>query len=276
LKSLSKIDIKDSVFQNLHFLFCFESWVKQMINIIPIANFPIIEEKDNIGMIILETLKECEIENNDIFIIAQTIISRAEGQIVDLGKVNPSDFAIEMGKQSNKDPRQIEMILKEAKKICMFRNGVLVTETKHGFVCANSGIDKSNVKGENCVTLLPRDSDKSAKKIRKYIEKQTGKKVAIIISDTHNRPFRLGAINIALGCSGIDPILNYSGKKDLFGYELKSSNTSIGDQLCSAAGLQMGEANEGYPVIIIRGYKYKRGEISAQTLIRPEERDYFR
>ncbi|MHA1557317.1 MAG: coenzyme F420-0:L-glutamate ligase [Candidatus Heimdallarchaeota archaeon] len=247
-----------------------------MINIIPIANFPLIENNDNIGMIILKTLKDQVIENSDIFVIAQTIISRAEGQIVDLEEVNPSDFAIEMGKQSNKDPRHIEIILKEAKKICKFRNGVLVTETKHGFVCANSGIDKSNVKGENYVTLLPRDSDKSAKKIREYIEKETGKEVAIIISDTHNRPFRLGAINIALGCSGIEPLLSYSGKKDLFGYELKASTTSIVDQLCSAAGLQMGEADEGYPVIIIRGYKFRREEISAQTLIRPEDRDYFR
>ena len=168
------------------------------------------------------------------------------------------------------------MILREAKKICKFRNGVLVTETKHGFVCANSGIDKSNVVGKNNITLLPKNSDKSAKEIRKYIEKSKDIKVAVIISDTHNRPFRLGAINIALGCSGIEPLLNYTGKKDLFGYELKSSVTSIADQLCSAAGLQMGEANEGYPVIIIRGYKYKRAETTGQTLIRPEERDYFR
>jgi hypothetical protein len=111
---------------------------------------------------------------------------------------------------------------------------------------------------------------------RKYIERIMGIKIAVIISDTHNRPFRLGAINIALGCSGIEPLLNYVGRKDLFGYELRASVTSIADQLCSAAGLQMGEANEGFPVIIIRGYKYKRAETPAQTLIRPEERDYFR
>ena len=247
-----------------------------MIEIIPVINFPIIKKNDNIGEIIINTFGIDNIKNNDILVIAQTIVSRAEDQVVNLDKINPSDFAIELGKQSKKDPRLIEMILKEAKKICKFRNGVLVTETKHGFVCANSGIDKSNVVGKNNITLLPKNSDKSAKEIRKYIEKSKDIKVAVIISDTHNRPFRLGAINIALGCSGIEPLLNYTGKKDLFGYELKSSVTSIADQLCSAAGLQMGEANEGYPVIIIRGYKYKRAETTGQTLIRPEERDYFR
>jgi len=247
-----------------------------MIEIIPVINFPIIKKNDNIGEIIINTFGIDNIKNNDILVIAQTIVSRAEDQVVNLDKINPSDFAIELGKQSKKDPRLIEMILKEAKKICKFRNGVLVTETKHGFVCANSGIDKSNVVGKNNITLLPKNSDKSAKEIREYIEKSKDIKVAVIISDTHNRPFRLGAINIALGCSGIEPLLNYTGKKDLFGYELKSSVTSIADQLCSAAGLQMGEANEGYPVIIIRGYKYKRAETTGQTLIRPEERDYFR
>ena len=247
-----------------------------MIEIIPVINFPIIKKNDNIGEIIINTFGINNIKDNDILVIAQTIVSRAEGQVVNLDKINPSDFAIELGKQSKKDPRHIEMILREAKKICKFRNGVLVTETKHGFVCANSGIDKSNVVGKNNITLLPKNSDKSAKEIRKYIEKSKDIKVAVIISDTHNRPFRLGAINIALGCSGIEPLLNYTRKKDLFGYELKSSVTSIADQLCSAAGLQMGEANEGYPVIIIRGYKYKRAETTGQTLIRPEERDYFR
>ncbi|MFW9923919.1 MAG: coenzyme F420-0:L-glutamate ligase [Candidatus Thorarchaeota archaeon] len=249
-----------------------------MIEIIPLKKFPIIKESDNIGKIILESLVEnnLKIENNDIFVIAQSIISKAEGQIYNLEKIEPSKFAMEIALQSNKDPKLVELILQEAKNVCKFRNGVLVTETKHGFVCANSGIDKSNVPGNNNVTLLPKDPDISAMKIRKKIEEETKKKVAIIISDTHNRPFRLGAINIAIGCSGIEPLLSYIGKKDLFDYELKSSVTNIADQLCSAAGLIMGEANEGIPVIIIRGYKYERNEISARTLVRPAERDYFR
>ena len=249
-----------------------------MIEIIPIEDFPIIKKGDNISKEILKSLKskDRELQNKDILIIAQTIISRAEGAIVNLDEINPSEFAKEIAKQSNKDPRHVEIILREAKNLCKFRNGVLVTETKHGFVCANSGVDKSNVEQENCVSLLPENPDKSAREIREAIEKSIKKEVAIIISDTHNRPFRLGAINIAIGCSGINPFLNYIGKEDLFGYQLTSSITSIADQLCSAAGLQMGEANEGYPVIIIRGYNYKREEISAKELIRPAERDYFR
>ncbi|NHJ03381.1 MAG: coenzyme F420-0:L-glutamate ligase [Candidatus Heimdallarchaeota archaeon] len=249
-----------------------------MIEIIPIRNIPIIKIGDNIKKIILDCLDKnnLEIIENDIFIIAQSIISRAEGEIVYLDKIKPSDFAIEIAKQSNKDPRHVEIILKEAKNICKYRNGVLVTETKHGFVCANSGVDKSNVSNEEAVSLLPKNPDKSAKEIREYLEKKTKKKIAVIISDTHNRPFRIGAINIAIGCSGLNPLLSYVNKKDLFGYELKSSVISVADQLCSAAGLEMGEADEGFPIILIRGFNFSRKEISAKELIRPVEKDYFR
>lgn len=249
-----------------------------MLEIFSLKYFPIIKRNDNIAQEILTSLRKnnLEIKNGDIIIIAQSIISRAEDRLIKLGEVNPSDFAMEIAKQSNKDPRHVEMILKEAKNICKNRNGVLVTETKHGFVCANSGIDKSNVPGENTISLLPVDPDNSAKKIQEYIKKQAKKNVAVIISDTHNRPFRLGAINIAIGCSGINPLKSYLKETDLFGYSLKSSIVSIADQLCSAAGLMMGEAKEGTPVIIIRGYKFSEKDISAKTLIRPAERDYFR
>ena len=250
-----------------------------MLKILPLSNFPIIQADDNIGEKIIQTIEnneEIEIRDNDIFVIAQTIISRVEGQIVSLVDVEPSDLAVKIAKQSNKDPKHVEIILREAKNICKNRNGVLVTETKHGFVCANSGVDRSNVPGENIISLLPKDPDKSAKEIRKYIQKKSKKRVAVIISDTHNRPFRLGAINIAIGCSGIEPVISYVEKTDLFGYKLKSSTISLADQICSAAGLIMGESDEGNAVIIIRGLKFKEKEISAKELIRPEERDYFR
>lgn len=249
-----------------------------MLEIFSLKHFPIIKEDDNVAQEILKSVKmsNLEIKNGDILVMAQTIISRAEGKIVKLDEINPSEFAIELAKQSNKDPKHVEMILREAKNICKNRNGVLITETKHGFVCANSGIDRSNVPGENALSLLPDNSDNSAKEIRKYIKKQVGKDVAVIISDTHNRPFRLGAINIAIGCSGINPIKSYLNETDLFGYTLKSSTISIADQLCSAAGLIMGEAKEGTPVIVIRGYNFSKKEINAKTLIRPAERDYFR
>ena len=250
-----------------------------MLKIFPLTNFPIIKEDDNIADIILQNIeknKDIKIKDYDIFVIAQTIISRVEGQIVSLDEVNPSDFATEIANQSNKDPKHVEIILREAKNICKNRNGVLITETKHGFVCANSGVDKSNVPGENTISLLPKYPDKSAKEIRKYLQKKSKKKIAVIISDTHNRPFRLGAINIAIGCSGIEPLKSYVEKTDLFGYKLKSSTISLADQICSAAGLIMGESDEGYAVIIIRGLKFKENEISAKELVRPIERDYFR
>ncbi|NHJ46880.1 MAG: coenzyme F420-0:L-glutamate ligase [Asgard group archaeon] len=248
------------------------------MKVIPLENFPIIKEEDNISLKIIEALKKnkLQLENDDILVIAQSIISRAEGRIVNLEDIKPSEFATEIASRSNKDPKHVEVILKEAKNIWKNRNRVLITETKHGFVCANSGVDRSNVPGNNIVTLLPTDPDKSAIIIRKFIEKETKKKVAVIISDTHNRPFRLGAINIAIGCSGINPIKSYLGEKDLFDYELKSTSVSVADQLCSAAGLVMGEGNEGFPVLIVRGYKYDRKEVSAKELVRPEERDYFR
>jgi coenzyme F420-0:L-glutamate ligase/coenzyme F420-1:gamma-L-glutamate ligase len=243
-----------------------------------LLNVPIIEEGDNVGKIILECYAQnkLEVQEKDIIIIAQTIISRAEGAIIDLKKVKPSIFAQELARKTKKDPRLVEQILREAKNICKNRNGVLVTETKHGFVCANSGVDFSNTPGENVISLLPKNPDKSAKNIRKYIEEKTENKVAIVISDTHCRPFRLGAINIAIGCSGINPLKNYKGKNDLFGYQLKSSTIAQADQICSAAGLIMGEAAEGKPIIIIKGYSFTEEEISAKKLIRPEEKDYFR
>ncbi|MGC9778013.1 MAG: coenzyme F420-0:L-glutamate ligase [Candidatus Heimdallarchaeota archaeon] len=249
-----------------------------MLKIFPINNFPIIKKDDNLAELILQGIENnaTEIKDFDIIIIAQTIISRAEGQIINLDEVEPSEFAVEIANQGKKDPKYVEMILREAKNICKNRNGVLITETKHGFVCANSGIDRSNVPGENTISLLPENPDKSAKEIRMYIQNRCKKKIAVLISDTHNRPFRLGAINIAIGCSGIDPVKNYINKTDLFGYKLKSSSISLADQLCSAAGLVMGESDEGNAVIVIRGLKFKQKEISAKALIRPEERDYFR
>ncbi|NHJ39192.1 MAG: coenzyme F420-0:L-glutamate ligase [Asgard group archaeon] len=249
-----------------------------MLKVIPIQNIPIIKEDDNIGKIIFNKLQNSnyQIQNDDIFVIAQSIVSRAEGRIVNLEDIEPSAFAKEIAENNNKDPKHVEIILREAKNLLKNRKGVLVTETKHGFVCANSGVDKSNVPGTNIVSLLPVDPDKSAREIRNTIEKLSKKRVSVIISDTHNRPFRLGAINIAIGCSGINPIKNYSGKKDLFDYELKTTSISLADQLCSAAGLVMGEGDEGLPVIIISGLQFERKEISAKELIRSEERDYFR
>jgi coenzyme F420-0:L-glutamate ligase/coenzyme F420-1:gamma-L-glutamate ligase len=174
-----------------------------------------------------------------------------------------------------KDPRQVEVILREAKQIIRMEHAI-ITETKHGFICANSGVDKSNMPGEHFVSLLPRDPEKSAREIRKELEKLTGVKLAVIISDTHGRPFREGAINVAIGVSGMKPVWDRRGDVDLFGYTLKSTLVGIADELASAAELVMGEANEGIPVVIIRGFDYIEGEGSIKDLLRAPEKDMFR
>jgi coenzyme F420-0:L-glutamate ligase/coenzyme F420-1:gamma-L-glutamate ligase len=170
----------------------------------------------------------------------------------------------------------VEVILRESKGIVRMGNGKLITETKHGIVCANSGVDKSNVPGKRRVALLPKDPDMSARKIREEIRRITGKDVSVIISDTHGRPLREGEINIAIGVAGIKPIRDRRGEKDLFGYTLKVKRTAIADELASAAELVMGQADEGVPVAIIRGYEYPKSEgAKVAELLRPREKDLF-
>ncbi len=248
-----------------------------MIQILELKGIPIIREGDNIAKIIFETAKSqgVEIKNKDVFVIAQTIVSRAEGSIVDLNTVAPSDFAIRTAERFEKDPRQVEVILQEARQIIKMEYAI-ITETKHGFICANSGVDKSNMPGENFVSLLPKDPEKSAREIRTELERLAGVKVAVIISDTHGRPFREGAINVAIAVSGMKPLWDRRGDVDLFGYYLKSTIIGISDELASAAELVMGEANEGIPVVIIRGFNYIEGEGSLKDLIMSPEKDMFR
>ncbi|MEX2724594.1 MAG: coenzyme F420-0:L-glutamate ligase [Candidatus Freyarchaeota archaeon] len=248
-----------------------------MIHIIGLKGIPIVKEGDDIAKLIVEAAKAqgIEIKAKDIFVIAQTIVSRAEGSVVDLNTVVPSDFAIRIAERFEKDPRQIEVILREAKQIIRMEHAI-ITETKHGFICANSGVDKSNMPGEHFVSLLPKDPEKSAREIRRELEKLTGVKLAVIISDTHGRPFREGAINVALGVSGMKPVWDRRGDIDLFGYTLKSTLVGIADELASAAELVMGEANEGIPVVIIRGFDYIEGEGSIKDLLRAREKDMFR
>jgi len=181
-----------------------------------------------------------------------------------------------VAKQVDKDPALVEVILRESKSIVRMGDGHLITETKHGFVCANSGVDQSNVPGERIVALLPKNPDRTAQTIRMRIRKLTGKDVAVIISDTHGRPLREGEINIAVGVAGINPIRDRRGEKDLFGYVLKVKQTAVADELASAAELVIGQAKEGIPAAIIRGYSYPKFEkASAKMLVRKRRKDLF-
>jgi len=249
-----------------------------MINVISVRGIPIVKEGDNLAEMICEAAEKqgTGIQEGDIIVITHVIVSRAEGNVVNLDSVVPSDFAKAFAQQFDKDPNLTEVVLRESKGIVRMGDGKLITETKHGFVCANSGVDQSNVPGEKNVALLPNNPDRSAQEVRRKIRKLTGKNVAVIISDTHGRPFREGEINIAIGVAGINPLRDRRGEKDLFGYVLRVKKTAIADELSSAAELVIGQADEGIPVAIIRGYQYPKSEgAKATDLIRPKEKDLF-
>ena len=249
-----------------------------MICIIPLRGMPIVEEGDDVGRLIVEAAERqgTPIRDGDIIVVTHIIVSRAEGRIVDLEAVKPSEAAVRIAAFTGKDPRLVEVVLRESRAIRRMAPGVLITETRQGFVCANSGVDKSNVPGETIVALLPEDPDDSARRIRERIEGLTGKRVAVIVSDTHGRAHRDGEINIAIGASGLEVIRDRRGERDLFGYMLQVKRTAIADELASAAELVIGQADEGIPAAIIRGYTYKPSETSrALELVRPRGRDLF-
>ncbi|ENN96472.1 F420-0--gamma-glutamyl ligase [Methanocaldococcus villosus KIN24-T80] len=245
---------------------------KNKIEIIGLE-LPIFKGNDITLEKLADIISQYPIKDYDIIVIAETLISKAEGNIIERDKIIPTKEAIEIAKKINKDPKVVQVILNEAKEIVKIGKNFIITETKHGFVCANSGVDESNVLG---IKTLPKDPDKSAEVIRKYIEKKTKKKIAVIISDSVGRPFRKGAIGIAIGVSGIIALWDRRGEKDLFGRELKSTEVAVADLIASAANLAMGEANEGVPVVIIRGAKVPFGNGKASDLIRNKEEDVFR
>ena len=217
---------------------------------------------DDLAEIILNSADVCD---GDILVIAQKIISKQEGRLVELSTVNPSLLSEGISSQYKKDPRVVELVLSESKRIVRMKNGLIITETKNGFICANSGIDESNVVN-GFATLLPLNSDESAEQLRKEIFNKTGKTVAIIISDTFGRPFRMGQTNCAIGISGLQPILDYSGTFDSFNRMLRVTAIAIADELSSAAELVM-EKTSKCPVVIIRDYSFNSAKHSIQDLI---------
>jgi len=246
-----------------------------MITLFPLKKFPLINPGDDLPKIIVEELKRIEVVDDDIIVIAHTIVSKAENKVFYLHKINPSPLAQHIGEIQGKDPRKIEIILRESNEIVRMDSRVLITATKHGFVCANSGVDKSNTPGETVISL-PDDPDFSARQIRKKIFEELGTNVAVIISDTFGRPLRIGTVNFTIGAAGINPIEDIRGQHDLFGYELKSTIIARADEVAAAAGLVMGQANEGTPVIVVRGAKYTQADVSAMELNRDPSTDVFR
>jgi coenzyme F420-0:L-glutamate ligase/coenzyme F420-1:gamma-L-glutamate ligase len=249
------------------------------VEIIAVENLPLITKGDNLAELICSAAKKqnTPIQEKDVLIITHVAVSKAEGSVVNLDEVVASERAKEIARKTGKEPALVEVILRETKEIVRMRLNSLITETKKGMVCANAGVDRSNVAGERNIVLLPENADASAQKIRQEITRLTGCDVAVIVSDTQGRPFRMGEMNVAIGVAGIKPIRDRRGEKDLFGYVLRIKQTAVADELASAAELVIGQANEGIPVAIIRGYKYQATErASATELTRPKEKDLFR
>ncbi len=216
------------------------------------------------------------IQPHDVIVVTHVVVSKSEGNVINLDEVKPSPKAIEIAKQTNKDPALVEVILRETKDIVRIGPNSIITETYSGSISANAGVDRSNVSGDRNVVPLPKNPNASARGIRKEIMRLSGAEVAVIVSDTHGRPFRVGEINIAVGVAGFKPIRDRRGEKDLFGYVLRIKQTAVADELSSAAELVIGQANEGIPAAIVRGYNYQATEDTAASLIRAKEKDFFR
>jgi coenzyme F420-0:L-glutamate ligase/coenzyme F420-1:gamma-L-glutamate ligase len=241
------------------------------LQIIPIPIEKEITVDDDLSKLILNS---GDILDGDVLVIAQKIISKQEGRMIELSTVQPSLLAQGISSQYNKDPALVELILSESKRIVRLKNGLIIVETNGGFICANAGIDESNVI-DGFATLLPLNSDKSAEIIRTNILNKTGKNVAVVISDTFGRPFRMGQTNCAIGISGLNPILDYAGTLDSFKRILRITAIAIADELSSAAELVMGKTKK-CPVAIIRNYSFNVGNNTIQDLIRPENEDLFK
>ena len=252
------------------------------IQIIPLRLSADIRPNDELDALILRSLEQRQeqIFDNDVLVVAHKIVSKAEGRVVNLEHIKPSVESLKIAEEDGKDPRIMELILDESKEMIRHSNGVIIVETRHGFICANAGVDQSNVEDSvNHAVLLPVDADASANKIRESLrEKTAGKDFAVIITDTFGRPFREGQTNIAIGIAGIEPIKSYVGSADMYGKKLRVTEIAVVDEIASAAELVMGKL-ERVPVVIIRGYKYQKPEKESSTvskLIRPKEKDLFR
>ncbi len=249
------------------------------IQVIPVENLPLIAKGDGLAELIANAADKqgTPLMDQDIVVVTHKIVSKAEGQMLTLDEVRPSEQAMELAKKTGKEPAFVEAVLRETKEIVRIGPNSIITENRNGLVCANAGIDKSNVEGERNVVLLPRNPDESAQKIRNDLKKLTNREVAVLISDTNGRPLRMGEINVAIGAAGIKPTRDRRGEKDLFGYVLRVKQTAVADELASAAELVIGQANEGIPIAIIRGYNYQTIEsATAKDLARPKETDFFR
>lgn len=246
-----------------------------------LEGFPLIKPGDDVAEIIVETAEKngLKLEEGDVVVIAQKVFSKAEGRVVKLREVVPSERAEEVAKTTGKSRKFVELVLSETGRVVKASSEVLLVEDKRGLICINAGIDKSNVEGRGVFALLPEDPDGSAEECRLKIKRLTGKSVAVIVCDTYSRPFRRGQVNFAIGAAGIKPFKDYRGKRDLFGQRLKVKNVAVIDEIAAAAELLMGQAREARPVVFFKGLSdvtESCDRCSAAELYISSEEDLFR
>jgi coenzyme F420-0:L-glutamate ligase / coenzyme F420-1:gamma-L-glutamate ligase len=249
------------------------------IEILPLTGLPLIQPGDDLAQLLGEAIaRSGGLHDRDVLVLAQKIVSKAEGRYVDLDRITPSPRAVEVARQCEKDPRLIEVILAESREVVRLRPGLIITRHRLGFVSANAGVDRSNVapEGIDRVLLLPIDPDRSAAAVRSILRDRFGIDLAVIIADSHGRPHRLGTVGVAIGLSGLPGVEDWRGRKDLFGYTLQHTEVGIADQLASAGTLLLGQAAEAIPAVIVRGALFEKREGSASEINRPRELDLFR
>jgi coenzyme F420-0:L-glutamate ligase / coenzyme F420-1:gamma-L-glutamate ligase len=253
------------------------------LTLTPLQGIPLIQTGDDLPGIILAALERSGLRllEGDLLVLAQKIVSKAEGRWVNLSDVKPSFHASELAALIEKDPRLVDLILQESREVLRTRPGTIIVEHRLGFVCANAGIDHSNVAGggdENCewVLLLPEDPDRTASTIRSALEASSNVKLGVLIIDSHGRAWRTGTVGVAIGLSGLPGLVDLRGSPDLFGYSLRITQVGVADELAAAASLVMGQAAEGTPVVHVRGFQYPLREASLPELLRPKQIDLFR
>lgn len=246
------------------------------VQIFPLRDMPRVKPGDKLPNLILESVSRSgvSLQDSDIVVVTQKVVSKAEGRLVDLDTVRPGPKALRLATKLGKDPRTVQMILKESKRIVRQGHGVLIVETRQGFVCANAGIDQSNVE-EGYLSLLPVDADISARKLRKALEKLTGRKLAVVITDTFGRPWRDGHVDVAIGASGITPLEDLVGTTDPYGHKLRVTQPALVDEIAGASELVM-RKHSLTPASVVRGVAYRRGYRGVRSIVRERRADLFR
>lgn len=247
------------------------------LHLIPIPLADEIQPGDSLADKLLEALRRrrLKLQSGDILIVKHKIVSKSEGRIVDLATIEPSAESVAWARQYGLDARVIELAMRESRSVIRRKNGVLITETHHGFLCANSGVDVSNVNGGGHALLLPEDADRSAANLRRELKKRTGYAIPVIITDSFGRPWREGLTEFAIGVAGMKPLRDDRGRRDPHGYELRASVEAVADELACAAGLVCGKLNRA-PACIVRGFRYEAGAGRVGELLRPASTDLFR